>query len=949
MIHPRRSVSALAVGALLCAPLAVTPAAHAAPVDITLVDINDFHGRIDSNTTKFATTVEQIRQQSGESNTLFLSVGDNIGASPFASATQQDTPTIDVLNALDLDVSAVGNHEFDRGFADLVGRVADEADFPYVGANVKLKDGTAALPASQTFTVGGLDVAVIGAVTEETPTLVTPSGIATIDFTEPVAAVNAEAARLNALPAADRPDVIVAAYHEGAGAGTPDGSSLAQELAHGGAFANLVNNTDASVDAIFTGHTHKTYAWDAPVPGAAGKTRPIIQTGSYGENIGKVTLTVDSESGEVTAHTASNVARVAAADTSLPRVAQVKTIVDSALAYAAQIGNQKVADISADITSAYTGGSYVDGKYVPSNPAAPKTGRDDRASESTLGNLVPDAMLKQSKSTNAPADLALNNAGGLRDELFFKGDTTTGGPNNTDGSVTFAEANAVLPFTNNLYTVTLTGASLKKVLEQQWQHDADGNVPSRPYIQLGMSDNVRYTFDATRPEGQRITSVWIDDAQLDPAKSYKVIVPSFLATGGDNFRAFTEGAWVDTGVVDYEGWIDYLGDSSPVAPDFGRRAVAVTGLAASYEVGDTATFSLPKLNLTSLGSPANTSVTATLEYGDGQTLDLGTKPVTNGASDAFSFTVPAGAIEGGTIRAVAAPSGTVATIPLTVEKAASAVQASAPTKVAKGETFDVSVDVTAAAGVDVDGQVVVSDGDRQVGTATVEDGSATVEVDASDLRLGQRTLTVAYRGSGSVAASQGSVTVDVVQGETSFTATGSTTQYGTGARITLQADPGTTGIVYVANQLGMPVGVAFLSDGRGTFRFGGTALKPGTYSYTLHFNGSSSYVPASTSATVKVTKAAARVRASVAKKIRTNQRATLTARVSAKGFTPTGTVVVKRGSKVVGTAKVSKSGVARVKLAKLTRGNAKLTVTYRGSTVAKSATVTVRTTVVKKK
>ncbi|MCD9155091.1 5'-nucleotidase C-terminal domain-containing protein [Aeromicrobium duanguangcaii] len=943
ILKSRRSLSAVAVGALLSAPILVAPSAQAAdPVDITLVDINDFHGRIDTNTTKFATTLEQIRQSAGEANTLFLSVGDNIGASPFASATQQDAPTIDVLNALDLDVSAVGNHEFDRGFADLTGRVADRADFSYLGANVRLKsDGSAALPASETFTVGGLKLAVIGAVTQETPTLVTPTGISTLTFTDPVDAVNDEVDRLEALPEADRPDVIVAAYHEGAGAGTPDGSSLAQELAHGGAFADIVNNTDASVDAIFTGHTHKTYAWDAQIPGQSG-TRPVIQTGSYGENIGKVTLSVDPDTGAVASSTVANVPRVDTANESLPRVAAVKKVVDDALAHATAIGNEKVGDITGDITRAFSGGSYVDGKYTGGTT-------DDRASESTLGNLVPDAMLAQSKATNAPADLAINNPGGLRNsELFYAGNTTTGGPNNTDGVVTFAEANSILPFTNNLYTVTLTGASLKKVFEQQWQRNADGSVPSRPYLQLGVSDNVRYTYDATRPEGQRVTSLWIDDQPVAPAKSYRVIAPSFLATGGDNFSALTEGSWVDTGVVDYEGWIEYLGANSPVSPDFGRRAVAVTGLADSYEAGQTVTFSLPKLNLTSLGSPANTSVAATLEYGDGQTLDLGTQVVTNGASGQFSFAVPAGAIGGGTIRAVAAPSGTVATIPLAVEKAASTVRATAPTKVAKGETFDVSVDVTAAAGVDVAGEVVVRNGDSPVGTATVVDGSATVKVAADDLRLGLRTLTVAFRGSDSVAASQDTVTVDVVRGETTFTAAGSSTQYGTAPRITLTAAPGTTGIVYVANQLGMTVGTAFLSDGKGTFRFGGTALKPGTYRYGLFFNGSSSYEPADATATVTVAKADVKLRAAAAKKITVGKRATLTARVTATGFKPGGTVIVKRGSKVVGKATV-KNGVARVKLAKLKRGKTTLTVHYKGGSVAKDAKTSVKTTVVKKK
>lgn len=951
ILTTRRSLSVAAIGALLSAPIFVAPAATAAdPIDITLVDINDFHGRIDSNTTKFATTVEQIRQSAGEENTLFLSVGDNIGASPFASATQQDAPTIDVLNALDLAASAVGNHEFDRGFDDLTGRVTDRADFAYLGANVVNKaDGSPALPASETFTVGGIKLAVIGAVTEETPTLVTPSGITTIDFTDPVAAVNDEVERLEALPEGDQPDVIVASYHEGAGAGAPDGSNLAEEVSHGGAFADIVNNTDASVDAIFTGHTHKAYAWDAPVPGGGGSTRPILQTGSYGENVGKVTLSVDPDTNEISAYTVQNVARVATADLALPRVAEVKTIVDSALAYAATIGNEKVADITTDITTAYSGGSYVDGVYTGSDPANPKTGRDDRASESTIGNLVPDAMLAQSKVTNAPADLALNNPGGLRDELLFAGNTTTGGPNNTDGSVTFAEANAVLPFTNNLYTVSLTGASLKKVLEQQWQRDGNGNVPSRPYQQLGLSKNARYTFDATRAEGDRVTSVWIDDELLDSERTYRVIVPSFLGTGGDNFRAFTEGTWVDTGVVDYEGFIDYLGTNSPVAPDFGRRSVAVTGIADSYDVGDTVSFSLPKLNLTSIGSPADTSVSATLETDSGS-IDLGSQPVTNGASGTFAFDLPASAGSGATISVEAQPSGTIATIPLVVAAPVeSTTTATAPAQVTKGETFDIAVTVAAAEGKTATGTVTVSDGSTEVGRGQLADGAATVMIDAADLRLGQRTLTVEYTGSGPVAPSVGSVTIDVIKGETTFSATGSTTPYGTGATIALTAAPGTTGIVYVANQLGMTAGTAFLIDGKGTFRFGGTALRPGSHTFGLFFNGSASYEPADASVTVKVVKAATKTRATVTKKIKVGQRGRLTARVSAKGFTPHGgTVVVKRGSRVVGKSTV-RHGVARVKLAQLKRGKHTLTVTYSGNGLANESKTAVRTTVVKKR
>ena len=145
------------------------------------------------------------------------------------------------------------------------------------------------------ITVNGVKVAVIGAITQETPTLVTPSGISMLDFGDPVEAVNRVAKKITDGKLAD---VIVAEYHEGAGAGTPDGATFEQEVAAGGAFQEIVTKTSASVNAIFTGHTHKQYAWDAPIPGvaanAACKTRPVLQTGSYGENIGQIQLTVDT-------------------------------------------------------------------------------------------------------------------------------------------------------------------------------------------------------------------------------------------------------------------------------------------------------------------------------------------------------------------------------------------------------------------------------------------------------------------------------------------------------------------------------------------------------------------------------------------------------------------------------------------------------------------------------
>ena len=200
------------------------------------------------------------------------------------------------------------------------------------------------------------------------------------------------------------------------------------------------------------------------------------------------------------------------------------------------------------------------------------------------------------------AEIGVVNAGGLRNELYYA----------PDGTITYAEANAVLPFVNNLWTTSLTGAQFKTLLEQQWQTNPDGTVPSRAYIQLGLSENVNYTYDAARPAGDRITSVRVNGAALDPARSYRVGTFSFLATGGDNFRVFTEGANTkDSGLVDRDAWIGFLQDSSPVSPDFARRSVAVTNTTASeVKPGEPVSLTVSKLDLTSLGSPVNKTLSA---------------------------------------------------------------------------------------------------------------------------------------------------------------------------------------------------------------------------------------------------------------------------------------------------------------------------------------------------
>lgn len=623
-----------------------------ATVDLNFLGINDFHGRIDTNTVQLAGTIEKLRAAAAPGATAFLSAGDNIGASLFASAVAKDQPTIDVLNALELRASAVGNHEFDGGWADLRDRViagGSNAKFPYLGANVYRKGTTEpVLPEFTVLELNGIKVAVIGTVTQEVPTLVTPAGVADLEFGDPVDAINRAAARITAENLAD---VIIVENHDGAGSGVVEGATLEEEVAAGGPFAKLVTETSADVDAIFTGHTHKEYAWDAPVPGSAGKTRPIVQTGNYGENVGQIQLTVDTATKQVTGYKAGNVKRTTdpAADliAAYPRVAAVDAIVQKALADAAVIGNQPVGTVTADITTAFT------------TDATGAAKRDDRASESTLGNLVADSLLDSLKPTElGGAEIGVVNPGGLRNELYYA----------PDGTITYAEANAVLPFVNNLWTTSLTGAQFKTLLEQQWQTNADGTVPSRAYLQLGLSKNVNYTYDAARAAGDRITLVRVNGELLDPAKSYRVGTFSFLATGGDNFRIFTEGTNTrDSGLVDRDAWIGYLQKTSPVSPDFARRSVAVTNTTPTeIKPGEAVTLTVSKLDVTSLGSPVNTALSAVFTDSAGTVTQLGTVPVTAGTAD-VSLAVPAGAAAGpATLVLTAAESGTAVTVDVQV-------------------------------------------------------------------------------------------------------------------------------------------------------------------------------------------------------------------------------------------------------------------------------------------
>ncbi|WP_072315008.1 cell wall-binding repeat-containing protein [Agrococcus sp. Marseille-P2731] len=698
--HFKRNVAAGAACALglglLTAPTvalateAGTNDAGAAPAAVesgvvNILHFNDFHGRLQApsgdegdeenwsgGTVGFAGTIEQLRAPFGDDASLLLSGGDNIGASLYASASQQDTPSLEVLNALEVDAAAVGNHEFDRGIDDLQGRVRDAADFPYLAANVTL-DGARIDDGYALFESNGVTVGVIGAVTQETSALVDPSGIDGVLFGDPVEAVNEIAAQLSDGDEANgEADLIIADYHEGSQAtlaiNAPQeeqAASLEASMAQSEMFRSIVEDTAADVDVIFNGHTHKLYSWLAPAPeGSTQDVRPIVQGGQYAENVSQVVAEVDVATGEVSFPTVQNVARTAEPAAELiaafPRAAAVDTITDEALEQAEVIGSEPLGEITGDITTAFRDG-----------------GRDDRGSASTMGTLVANMLRDQlSSESRGGAEIGITNPGGLRDEFLFEAADGEAG----DGVVTVGEAAAVLPFANNLWTTTLTGAQLKLVLEQQWQRTAGGEVPSRAYLQLGLSDNVEYTYDSTLAEGSRITSIWVDGELVAADDTFRVAAPSFLLSGGDNFRGFTAGSGArDSGLVDSEAFEAYIEAQSPISPDFSRRQLEVVGLPTEpVAPGTELSMTVNKIDLTSLGAPVSEQIELYLD----DTL-LGSFDVVDGSAT-VELTVPIASAQSAFELRTAA--GTAIALPLAVDFAVD--------RIAGDNRFETSVEIS---------------------------------------------------------------------------------------------------------------------------------------------------------------------------------------------------------------------------------------------------------------
>ncbi|WP_261811390.1 ExeM/NucH family extracellular endonuclease [Microbacterium aurugineum] len=615
-------------------PIIVGVSAEIPPVSIDVVTVNDFHGRIEADgaaagAAVLAGAVKQFRE--ANPNTIFAGAGDLIGASTFTSFINDDNPTIDALNAAGLDVSAAGNHEFDQGWEDLRDRVQDRADWEYIASNVFVTEtGEPALAPAWVKELDGVKVGFIGAVTEDLDSLVSPEGIADLEVRSIADSVNAVADDLRDGDESNgEADVIILLVHEGAS--SVELSSITPDSPLG----EIVYGVDEDVDAIVSAHTHLAY--NHVIDG-----RPVVSAGQYGENLGLMNIQVDATTKDLISITNEIKPLTEAGKPLYPAVPEVQTIVDKAKAEADVLGAIKVGDITADF-----------------NRARQTNGSENRGGESTIGNFVADV---QQSSTGA--DLALMNPGGIRANLMY----ASSGASDPDGNVTYREAATVQPFANTLVTLTLTGAQLKSVLEEQWQPAGS----ARPFLKLGVSKGLVYTYDPAAAQGSRITSMTLDGTPVDPAADYTVAANSFLAAGGDNFSTFKEGTGKrDTGKIDLQSMVDWFDANKTASPDYAQRAVGVSVSPADadgYSAGDQVTVSLSSLAF-SAGEPAPGEVS--LSLGDTVLATGAVDPTIVDTTDeggraALTFTVPSGVFGEQVLSVAVAGTGTTVQVPFTI-------------------------------------------------------------------------------------------------------------------------------------------------------------------------------------------------------------------------------------------------------------------------------------------
>jgi 5'-nucleotidase len=527
---------------------------QAQPIEVQILAINDFHGNIETPPEPVAITqadgsvlkarvggAAQLAAALGtarQPNSITVAAGDLIGASPLASAYFLDEPTIDAMNLLGLSLASVGNHEFDKGSAELLrmqkggcGKYTTRvpcrlerfagARFQYLAANVQRGDGSTIFPATAVRQVGPVRIGFIGETLKDTATLVSPAGVAGLRFSDEAATANALVPALKAQGA----DAIVLLIHQGGK--VPDTFEEEGCSNFAGDILPILDQLDPAITTVISGHTHNAYACTLQRGGAA---RLLTSAGKYGYLFTDVRLTFDSATHRLIGERAANVSVTGTAGAD-PRVA---ALVDRYAAAARPAAERIVGHLPGPALKTLENG------------------------ESPVADLIADAQLAATKAPDrGGADISFTNTGGARSDLVPR----------ADGSVTYGQIFALEPFGNTLVVSTLTGAQLKALLEQQFE-ESGGKAALRPST-LVPSQGFRFTFDLSQPAGSRIVAMDLNGKPIEPDGRYRVTINNFLASGGDGYSVLTKGTDTFDAGLDLDALESWLA-TNPAVPAGGR-------------------------------------------------------------------------------------------------------------------------------------------------------------------------------------------------------------------------------------------------------------------------------------------------------------------------------------------------------------------------------------------
>jgi 5'-nucleotidase len=537
---------------------------RAQTTEIQILGLNDFHGNLEPPTGSsgriggsepggnaggveyLATHVRALRATNP--NTLFVSAGDLIGATPLISALFHDEPTIEAFNQMGLDYNGVGNHEFDEGVDELL-RMQDGgchpvdgcqdgdpflgADFEFLAANVAYKDtGKTIFAPYAIHHFPGVKVAVIGMTLEGTPSIVSPAGISHVDFFDEAATVNALVPELKKQGI----ETIIVLLHEGGATSNPlNPTTINQCGTLTGALPPIVQAMDDEVDVVVTGHTN--WAVNCVID-----NKIVTGAAAFGRLVTDIDLTISRATKDVVAAKVENKIVTRTVD----KASDLTSLVTKYKDISAPIANRVIGQITADITRT-----------------------NNTAGESALGDVIADAQLD---ATNDPgfgdAAVAFMNPGGIRADLTYLGGPAGEG----DGNVTYGEMFTVQPFGNSMVTMTLTGAQIETLLEQQF---APCTFTSNRILQVSIGFS--YTWQASGGSCDKVdpTTIKINGVTVAPGNSYRVTVNSFLADGGDSFPVLPLGTNRLGGEVDTDSLERYIATNSPVPPGPQNRITRV--------------------------------------------------------------------------------------------------------------------------------------------------------------------------------------------------------------------------------------------------------------------------------------------------------------------------------------------------------------------------------------